>query len=110
MQRKVRVGARGVWGAEPPTALHWPVKQYFLLIEFAVDGRGYPKGPVVGNVLCWYGLFEWIAKLVKNPDAKLLKKWNYRQKQFGNVNRGRDCAVKSLFTAALAFPVQDDLF
>ena len=76
--------------------------RHFLLIEFEMDGKGYPKGPVVGNVLCWYGLFEWIAKLVKNPDAKLLKKWNYRQKKFGNVNRGRDCAVKSLFTAAPA--------
>ena len=79
--------------------------RHFLLIEFEMDGKGYPKGPVVGNLLCWYGLFEWIAKLVKNPDAKLLKKWNYRQKKFGNVNRGRDCAVKSLFTAAPAFPM-----
>ena len=72
-----------------------------LLIEFTVDGRGYPKGLVLGNLLCWYGLFEWIAKHVKKPDAKLLKKWNYRKKQFGNVNTGRDCAVKSLFTAVL---------
>ena len=64
-----------------------------------MDGKGYPKGLVVGNLLCWYGLFEWIAKHVKKPESKLLKKWNYRKKQFGDVNRGRDCAVKSLFTA-----------
>ena len=39
-----------------------------------------------------------IAKDITNPKAKLIKKWNYRKKEFGNVNRGRDCAIKSLFT------------
>ena len=70
-----------------------------LLIEFEVDGKGYPKGLVSGNLLCWYGNFEWIAKHVQDPKAKLLKKWNYRRKSFGDVNRGRDIAVKTLYTA-----------
>ena len=64
-----------------------------------MDGKGYPKGQVTGNLKCWYGNFEWIAKGITDPNAKLIKKWNYRKKEFGNVNRGRDCAIKSLFTA-----------
>ena len=63
-----------------------------------MNGKGYPKGKIKGNLLCWYGNFEWIAKFVTKPEQKLLKKWNYRKKTFGDVNRGRDLAVKSLYT------------
>ena len=34
---------------------------------------GNPVGPVIGNLLCWYGLLEWLIKDVKNPDRKLIQ-------------------------------------
>ena len=58
---------------------------------------------MTGNLKCWYGNFEWIAKHIKNPKAKLIKKWNYRKKEFGNINLGSGCAMKSLFTAVLLY-------
>ena len=65
-----------------------------------MNGKGYPKGKIIGNLLCWYGNFEWLATHITKPDEKLIKKWNYRNRVFGDVNRGRDLAVKSLFTTA----------
>ena len=42
-------------------------------IEFEVDLQGNPVGPVIGNLLCWYGLLEWLIRDVKNPDRKLIQ-------------------------------------
>ena len=45
-------------------------------IEFVVDGLGNPVGTVKGNLLCWWGLFEWLIKDITNPDEKLvLNQW-----------------------------------
>ena len=45
-------------------------------IEFVVDGLGNPVGTVKGNLLCWWGLLEWLIKDITNPDEKLvLNQW-----------------------------------
>jgi hypothetical protein len=43
-------------------------------IEFDVDGVGNPVGKVKGNLLCWWGLLEWLIRKDnrKNPDEKLI--------------------------------------
>lgn len=41
-------------------------------IEFVADGDGNPKGKVKGNLLCWWGLLEWLIKDVKDPNEKLI--------------------------------------
>ena len=39
---------------------------------------------IQGNVFCWYGLFVWLTNhLVGQPNAKLVQKWNKRNKKFG---------------------------
>ena len=42
-------------------------------IIFEPDKDGNPRGIVTGNLLCWWGLFEWIIKDIKNKDEKLIK-------------------------------------
>ena len=41
-------------------------------IEFVPDRQGNPVGPVVGNLQCWFGLFEWVTKDVVDRKSKLV--------------------------------------
>jgi hypothetical protein len=41
-------------------------------IEFVVDDVGNPVGKVKGNLLCWWGLLEYMIKDIRNPDEKLI--------------------------------------
>jgi len=43
-------------------------------IVFVADRQGNPVDgcPVVGNLQCWFGLFEWVTKDVKDKNAKLV--------------------------------------
>ena len=40
-------------------------------LEFEIDRRGNPVGPVTGNMLCWYGLLRWVTKGC-HPDSRLV--------------------------------------
>ena len=38
-----------------------------------------------GNTDCWLGLLEFVCKNVKDPQNKLVKRWNKRARQFGTA-------------------------
>ena len=61
-----------------------------------MDIDGVPKGPIVGNQLCWYGNFEFLTRDLEDPTQKLLQQYNKRAKRFGKVNVGDKPAKKSL--------------
>ena len=43
---------------------------------------------VEGNDLCWFGLFEFCTKHLKEtPNKKLLQNWNARKRGWGSQNR-----------------------
>ena len=41
-------------------------------IDFVPDRDGNPTGAVTGNLLCWFGLFEWVVKDIVSKKAKLI--------------------------------------
>ena len=46
---------------------------------------------IQGNIMCWYGLFEWLTDhLEGNRNAKLIQKWVKRDRKFGTSNIGVD--------------------
>ena len=55
-----------------------------------------PKGPIVGNICCWYGNLRYLIQDVTDPKAKLLKKFCKRKKQFNNINVGPKIIKKAL--------------
>ena len=57
-----------------------------------------PKGPIVGNQLCWFGNFVYLTKDLTDPTQKLVQQYNCRQKKFGLKNVGDKPANKALET------------
>ena len=52
-----------------------------LPIVVDIDIEGNPKGPIQGNMLCWFGNLEFVTKDIKDPTQKLLTRYNYRDKK-----------------------------
>lgn len=45
-------------------------------IVFVPDRDGNPIGVVTGNLLCWFGLFEWVVKdVVSKKDKLITNQW-----------------------------------
>ena len=66
-----------------------------------MDIRGYPKGPIEGNQLCWLGNLEFVIKDVQDPSEKLLTHYNYREKMYKGRNIGVQAMQKSLSTVQI---------
>tara|TARA_B100001013_G_C24573221_1_gene427494 strand:+ start:87 stop:809 length:723 start_codon:yes stop_codon:yes gene_type:complete len=57
-----------------------------------------PKGPIIGNQLCWFGNLRYLTKDLTDPTQKLLQQYNKREKKFTHVNVGDKPATKALQT------------
>ena len=70
-------------------------ERYFL-ISAVLNIEGLPKKPIEGNVLCWYGNFEFCIKDLHDPDQKLVQNYVKRAKQYGKQNVGQKVADRAL--------------
>ena len=58
--------------------------------------EGLPKKPIEGNLLCWYGNFEYCIKDLRDPDQKLVQNYIKRAKKYGKQNVGQKVADRAL--------------
>jgi hypothetical protein len=66
-------------------------------LSFRVDVTGRLKGPILGNVDCWYNLFRFCTDHLKpHPKKRLLQRWNIRQKKFGAKNYSKEAIAGTL--------------
>ena len=67
-----------------------------LPIVVDIDIEGNPKGPIQGNMLCWFGNLEFVTKDIKDPTQKLLTRYNYRDKKYKDKPIGKVSMGKAL--------------
>ena len=68
----------------------------YTLIVANVDISGFPKEPIQGNELCWFGNFEFVTKDMQDENTKLLQNYNYRKKKYGTTNVGHRAATRAI--------------
>ena len=67
-----------------------------LPIVVDIDIEGNPKGPIRGNMLCWFGNLEFVTKDIEDPTQKLLTRYNYRDKKYKDKPIGKVAMGKAL--------------
>ena len=63
-------------------------------IDIEWDDEGNPVGEVIGNVHCWYGLFDYLTKDLKDQNQKLIQNFNISEKKFSSKQNRADKKIK----------------
>ena len=63
-------------------------------IDIEWNDEGNPVGEVIGNVHCWFGLFDYLTKDLKDQKQKLIQNFNMSQKRFSSKQNRSDKKIK----------------